>query len=50
MLLAAPHGQRLAPGDRRIVVTGYLLVTVGTIPFALFTDPAKDCEDCCPTR
>jgi signal transduction histidine kinase len=46
MLLAAPHGQRLAPGDRRIVVAGYLLVTLGTIPFALFTDPAKDCEDC----
>jgi signal transduction histidine kinase len=46
MLLAAPHGQRLAPGDRRIVVAGYILVTFGTIPFALFTDPAKDCEDC----
>jgi len=46
MLLAAPHGQRLAPGDRRIVVAGYLLVTLGSIPFALFTDPAKNCEDC----
>jgi signal transduction histidine kinase len=46
MLLAAPHGQRLAPGDRRIVVAGYILVTFGTIPFALFTDPAKDCADC----
>jgi signal transduction histidine kinase len=46
MLLAAPHGQSLAPGDRRIVVAGYLLVTLGTIPFALFTDPAQNCEDC----
>ncbi len=46
MLLASPHGQRLAPGDRRIVVAGYLLVTLGSIPFALFTDPAKNCEDC----
>jgi signal transduction histidine kinase len=46
MLLAAPHGQGLARGDRRIVTAGYLLVTVGTIPFALFSDPAKDCANC----
>jgi signal transduction histidine kinase len=46
MLLAAPHGQGLARGDRRIVTAGYLLVTLGTIPFALFSDPANDCEKC----
>jgi signal transduction histidine kinase len=46
MLLAAPHGQGLARGDRRIVTAGYLLVTVGTIPFALFSDPANDCANC----
>jgi signal transduction histidine kinase len=49
MLLAAPHGQPLGRGDRRIVVTGYLLVTVGTIPLALFWDPRSDCE-ACPTN
>jgi signal transduction histidine kinase len=46
MLLAAPHGQKLATGDRRIVVAGYILVTLGSIPFALFTDPKNDCEKC----
>jgi signal transduction histidine kinase len=46
MLLAAPHGQGLAPGDRRIVVAGYILVTLGSIPFALFTDPAHNCANC----
>ena len=30
-LLAAPHGT-LSQGDRRIVIGGYLLVTVGVIP------------------
>ena len=49
MLLAAPHGQPLGRGDRRIVVTGYLLVTVGTIPLALFWDPRSECEGC-PTN
>jgi signal transduction histidine kinase len=46
MLLAAPHGQGLAPGDRRIVVAGYILVTVGSIPFVLFSDPASTCAKC----
>lgn len=46
MLLAAPHGQGLARGDRRIVIAGYLLVTLGTLPFALFSDPATDCRKC----
>jgi signal transduction histidine kinase len=46
MLLAAPHGQPLAPGDRRIVVIGYFLVTVATIPLTLFFDPANVCDDC----
>jgi signal transduction histidine kinase len=46
MLLAAPHGQKLATGDRRIVVAGYILVTLGSIPFALFADPKNDCEKC----
>jgi hypothetical protein len=46
MLLVAPQGQGLAPGDRRIVITGYLLVTVGTLPLAFFADPADDCEKC----
>jgi signal transduction histidine kinase len=49
MLLAAPHGQGLARGDRRIVITGYLLVTVGTIPLALLFDPRTECGDC-PTN
>ena len=49
MLFAAPHGQGLARGDRRIVVAGYLLVTLGSIPFALFSDPVTDCPDC-PTN
>jgi signal transduction histidine kinase len=44
-LLAAPDG-RLAPGDRRIVVWAYLLVTVGVIPLYLFYDPSSDCENC----
>ena len=39
MLLAAPHGQGLARGDRRIVIAGYLLVTLGSIPLALVFDP-----------
>jgi signal transduction histidine kinase len=46
MLLAAPHGQGLARGDRRIVIAGYLLVTVGTLPLALFFDPFTDCAKC----
>ena len=47
MLLAAPHGQPLAAGDRRIVTVGYLLVTVGTLPLLFFFDPAQqDCADC----
>jgi signal transduction histidine kinase len=49
MLLAAPHGQGLAPGDRRIVVAGYLLVTLGTVPLALFFDPRTECAEC-PTN
>ena len=49
MLLAAPHGQPLGRGDRRIVIAGYLLVTVGTLPLALFWDPRSDCEGC-PTN
>jgi signal transduction histidine kinase len=46
MLLVAPHGQGLALGDRRIVIAGYILVTLGSIPFALFSDPANDCAKC----
>jgi signal transduction histidine kinase len=47
MLLAAPHGQALAPGDRRIVTVGYLVVTVGVLPLMLFFDPAEQgCEEC----
>jgi signal transduction histidine kinase len=49
MLLAAPHGQGLGPGDRRIIIAGYLLVTVGSIPLALFFDPQTDCAEC-PTN
>jgi signal transduction histidine kinase len=48
MLLAAPHGQALAPGDRRIVVIGYLLVTIGVIPLTLFIDPQNECSECPP--
>jgi signal transduction histidine kinase len=46
MLLAAPHGQGLSRGDRRIVIAGYLVVTLGTLPFALFSDPRNECTDC----
>jgi signal transduction histidine kinase len=49
MLLAAPHGQGLGRGDRRIVTVGYLLTTVGSIPLALVFDPKTECADC-PTN
>lgn len=44
-LLAAPQGT-LAKGDRRVVSTAYLLVTLGVLPLFLFYDPAQDCEEC----
>jgi signal transduction histidine kinase len=44
-LLAAPHGT-LAPGDRRVIVASYLLVTVGIVPLYLFFDPSSQCADC----
>ena len=44
-LLAAPHGT-LAPGDRRIVIAAYLLVTVGILPLYLFFDPSSECANC----
>ena len=44
-LLAAPHG-RLSPGDRRIVIAAYLLVTVGVLPLYLFFDPSSQCANC----
>jgi signal transduction histidine kinase len=44
-LLAAPHGT-LSPGDRRIVIGGYLLVTVGVMTLFLFFDPSSQCENC----
>ncbi len=49
MLLAAPHGQGLERGDRRIVIAGYLLTTLGSIPLALVFDPQTECADC-PTN
>ena len=48
MLLAAPYGRGLSRGDRRIVIGGYLLVTVGILPLYLFVDPSKDGCDGCP--
>ena len=48
MLLAAPYGRGLSRGDRRIVIVGYLLVTIGLVPMYLFLDPAKDGCDGCP--
>jgi signal transduction histidine kinase len=44
-LLAAPHGT-LSPGDRRIVIAAYLLVTVGVLPLYLFFDPSSECANC----
>jgi len=44
-LLAAPDG-KLTPGDRRIVIWAYLLVTVGVLPLYLFFDPSSQCENC----
>jgi signal transduction histidine kinase len=44
-LLAAPQGT-LAPGDRRVVLSAYLLVTLGVLPLWLFYDPSGDCENC----
>jgi signal transduction histidine kinase len=48
MLLTASDSRGLSPGDRRIVIVGYILVTVGTFPLALFFDPAEQCERCPP--
>jgi len=44
-LLALPHGS-LSPGDRRIVIAAYLLVTVGILPLYLFFDPSSECANC----
>jgi signal transduction histidine kinase len=44
-LLAAPNGT-LSPGDRRIVIAAYLLVTVGVGTLWLFFDPATECASC----
>jgi signal transduction histidine kinase len=44
-LLAAPHGT-LSPGDRRIVIAAYLLVTLGVLPLYLFFDPSSECANC----
>ena len=44
-LLAAPYGT-LSPGDRRIVIAAYLLVTVGVLPLYLFFDPSSQCANC----
>jgi len=48
LLLAAPYGRGLSRGDRRIVIIGYLLVTVGVLPLFFFLDPAEDQCDGCP--
>ena len=48
MLLTASHSQGLSRGDRRIIIVGYILVTVGTFPLALFFDPSDQCENCPP--
>ena len=48
MLLTASHSQGLSRGDRRIIIVGYILVTVGTLPRALFFDPSEQCEKCPP--
>jgi signal transduction histidine kinase len=48
MLLTASHSQGLSRGDRRIIIVGYILVTVGTLPLALFFDPSEQCENCPP--
>jgi signal transduction histidine kinase len=44
-LLAAPHG-RLSRGDRRLVISAYLLVTIGVLPLYLFFDPQTECDNC----
>jgi signal transduction histidine kinase len=44
-LLAAPRWT-LSPGDRRIVIAAYLLVTVGVLPLYLFFDPSSECANC----
>jgi signal transduction histidine kinase len=50
MLLAAPHGQPLAAGDRRIVQIGYFIVLVAVIPLAFVFDPASQGCDKCPSN
>ena len=47
LLMSFPTG-RLPPGaDRRIVLTGYALFTVGAIPALLFSGPQElACDDC----
>jgi signal transduction histidine kinase len=46
LLLVASQRQGLEPGDRRIVITGYILVTIGSLPLAFAFDPSSECADC----
>ena len=46
LLLVASQRQGLEPGDRRIVITGYILVTIGSLPLAFAFDPSSECDDC----
>ena len=46
MLLTASHSGTLSPGDRRIVIIGYFVTTVGSIPLALSFDPSRECANC----
>jgi signal transduction histidine kinase len=47
LLLAFPGGRLQSPAELRIVVSTYLLTTIGPIVLYLFADPAElDCEGC----
>src|SRR3954447_9179768 len=50
LVLTCPSG-RLSPGrDRRLVITGYLLFTIGTVPAMFFAGPHELACDGCPAN
>jgi signal transduction histidine kinase len=47
LVMSFPSGRLRSGWDRRLVIAGYLLFTVGNVPVALFAHPADlGCDDC----
>jgi signal transduction histidine kinase len=47
LVMAFPTGRLAAGADRAIVIAGYLIFTVGSVPALLFSGPNElDCDDC----